>query len=535
MIIDRIDSNIETFRAIKFKNGFNVIVGDSSRNKDSRAHNLGKTTAIKIIDFVLFNGSGTFLNKIKGTFPEALFTIQYEENNEKKIFERDFHRRKNGSMKEVQTQIDYEYFIRYQDEFDLDNGFRKPDYKGPDVYWKPRLIGLLGFNQQILEDKLKLNKEIDDLDNVIKTIRITKVENDFHNDEIVKLKEERDILQGDIKNIDFTNSSEYNSKIIIDEMDNRLTQLNISIFALRKEIEKIEYAMDRSREYTFNMDDVNTVFAEVGLYFNEALNKNIEELKGFYTAVYKNRYAVLASMNNEKKGEIEDLIRKRSELNTERKIVLSRIVISGTEDKYKEAYNRIIEIEKRLSLLERDIIHEDISELEDRKSKKQTQNFDLAAKLSHDIDNNQAMFIAINNVYSDIMRRVLNIEARIYIDKKSTGNIDFELKSYRDGIETEELRGDTAKRISAAAIDIAIRSIRNTDYGFIAHDGVIDDIDKNAAEQFIGVVMELSTKYKFQYILTALKDRLPRNIKKEDIVIELNDYEDKGLLFGFKY
>ena len=133
------------------------------------------------------------------------------------------------------------------------------------------------------------------------------------------------------------------------------------------------------------------------------------------------------------------------------------------------------------------------------------------------------------------MKEVMNIDAEIFIEKKSTGNVDLLLKSYRNSTETEELKGDTAKRISSAAIDIAIRSIQNEDQGFIIQDGVIDDVDSNTAKQFVKVVKTLAVKYGFQYILTALKDRLPDSINENDIIIELNDYTDDGLLFGFRY
>ena len=133
------------------------------------------------------------------------------------------------------------------------------------------------------------------------------------------------------------------------------------------------------------------------------------------------------------------------------------------------------------------------------------------------------------------MLRVMKIEASIWIEKKSTGNIDLVLRSFRNGVETEELKGDTAKRISAAAIDIAIRCIQNDDSGFLAHDGVIDDVDANTAEEFVEVVKELLVAYDFQYIMTGLKDRVPPNVVNDDIIIQLHDYENEGLLMGFRY
>jgi uncharacterized protein YydD (DUF2326 family) len=293
--------------------------------------------------------------------------------------------------------------------------------------------------------------------------------------------------------------------------------------------------MKNNSNYDFSLSEVEVVFNQVKIYFGDSLKKDIAELKSFYEAIYSNRNIVLSRIKEEKQKKLNEATRKRNEISIERKKLLDLLIIPESKQKYKETYNRIIEIEKKLSLLERDIIHEDVNELEKQKSKMQTTSFELTAKLSKHIDSAKEVFEKINGLYSQIMKIVMNIDSEIHIEKKNTGNLDFELKSYRNGLETEELKGDTAKRISAAAIDIAIRCIRNDDHGFIAHDGVIDDIDKNSAEQFLNLIKKLSNKYKFQYIMTALKDRLPLSIDRADIILELNDYKDEGLLFGIKY
>ena len=133
------------------------------------------------------------------------------------------------------------------------------------------------------------------------------------------------------------------------------------------------------------------------------------------------------------------------------------------------------------------------------------------------------------------MQSVLGIESELKIVKHSTGNISFDVQSYNLGTESAQLKGDSAKKLSAAAIDIAIRCIRNDDHGFIAQDGIIDALDKNSASSFINKIKELINKYDFQYITTALREKLPDNIPERDIVIELNDSSDEGLLFGFKF
>ena len=67
---------------------------------------------------------------------------------------------------------------------------------------------------------------------------------------------------------------------------------------------------------------------------------------------------------------------------------------------------------------------------------------------------------------------------------------------------------------------------------------VINNLKENfdvIKEEFINKIKELINKYDFQYITTALREKLPDNIPERDIVIELNDSSDEGLLFGFKF
>ncbi|OHD19169.1 MAG: hypothetical protein A2086_14735 [Spirochaetes bacterium GWD1_27_9] len=536
MKLVNLTSDINTFKSIKFNDDFSVITGESQKKEDSRSHNLGKTTVVKIIEYVLFSDSGGFLKKIKEKFPDSAFSVKYKDKNDNEFeFSRDFHRRENGSIKEVQTSIEYEYFIRYQDEFDLENGFRKPSFRGGDLLWKPRLIGLLGFNENILSEKLTLNKEINDIENVIETIRKAEIKFESHRAEIDKLSQEKEIILKSIDSLKFIETDNADIEIIINELDKEISELKSKSYTYKKEIEKINSSLDNSLSYKIDVKDIKRVFSEVKLYFEKQLEKDFNDLELFYRNIYENRSVVLNKILEERKAVFSEIQNKLQQIDSQRSYRLKELSKDDSKKKYKELYDRLIVIEKRISFLERDLVKENIQELEKQLSKKQTESFISSAKLSNHIDNDREIFNKINSVYSLIMKDVMNIQAEIIIEKKSTGNVDLLLKSYRNNIETEELKGDTAKRISSAAIDIAIRSIQNEDCGFIIQDGVIDDVDSNTATQFVKVVKRLLKEYNFQYIMTSLKDRLPENIKKEDIILELNDYTEDGLLFGFRY
>nr|WP_255322080.1 DUF2326 domain-containing protein [Pseudomonas aeruginosa] len=124
----------------------------------------------------------------------------------------------------------------------------------------------------------------------------------------------------------------------------------------------------------------------------------------------------------------------------------------------------------------------------------------------------------------------MDIDARLMIEKNSTGNLNFRAVSWRNGRPSDELKGEMAKKVSCAAFDVALRIVNNDDAGFVIHDGVIDDADKNTKAKFISAMKSRAELHDFQYILTAIYGELPD--VSGDVAIILSDASESGLLMG---
>ena len=85
MKLIKLYSSISSFNTVNFKQGFNVIVGNPQDSRDSISHNLGKSTILKLIKFICFDGSADFLGNVKNKFPDGSFSIEYENEDMKKI------------------------------------------------------------------------------------------------------------------------------------------------------------------------------------------------------------------------------------------------------------------------------------------------------------------------------------------------------------------------------------------------------------------------------------------------------------------
>ena len=75
MKIKKISSTLSSFRTINFNEKFNIIVGNPSISRDGVPHNLGKTTILKLLKFVCFNGSKDFLSSVIENKPNISFSV----------------------------------------------------------------------------------------------------------------------------------------------------------------------------------------------------------------------------------------------------------------------------------------------------------------------------------------------------------------------------------------------------------------------------------------------------------------------------
>lgn len=322
---------------------------------------------------------------------------------------------------------------------------------------------------------------------------------------------------------------------LVNSIDEQLFKIKSSIYEQKTEIRKIENSLKKLGKNQFDSKKIESVFNKVNLYFENQIKHSFEELNIFYNDIYSNRKVVLEEKLNFSQIMLKSLEDKANTLDLRRASILENLANTESIEIFEAKHKEITEIEKEIAILSQTETTSNIAELEKQYSAKQTEQLKVAAELAQNIDESREKFDKINTIYKDIMLSILGIDSELKIQKHKAGNISFYVQSYNNGSESSQLNGDSAKKLSAAAIDIAIRCVQNSDNGFLAQDGIIDALDKNSAALFITKVKELVSKYNFQYITTALKEKLPNDISEQDIVIELNDFQDSNLLFGFKF
>ena len=134
------------------------------------------------------------------------------------------------------------------------------------------------------------------------------------------------------------------------------------------------------------------------------------------------------------------------------------------------------------------------------------------------------------------MQSVLTYPAIISISKNTNNNVEY---SYKVG-ETRKGDGNTYKKMLCVAFDLAILAEYSTEsyFKFVYHDDVFSNQENKIRVKLLNLLRAYCTKFNIQYILSIIKDDLPRDendnpimFTDDEIVMELHDKNNEGKLF----
>ncbi|QYS91994.1 DUF2326 domain-containing protein [Flavobacterium covae] len=128
----------------------------------------------------------------------------------------------------------------------------------------------------------------------------------------------------------------------------------------------------------------------------------------------------------------------------------------------------------------------------------------------------------------------------------NNNNIDFPAPKILDKTNTNTSKdeGTTYKKILCVAFDLAILTSYNNQsfFRFIYHDDVLSTQDNGIKIRLLTLIQNLSKKYNIQYMLSVIKSDLPVDendvityFNDNEVVLKLNDKDDRGTLFGFSF
>jgi len=580
MKISKIYAN-KNFKNIEFNENFNAVVAFIASNKKKDTHNLGKTSLIRVIDFLLLSKINKKQDKLfsNDIFTGQVFYGEFKLNNGKYlIIKRSVDaptkisfKLNNSKLKGFITNIKWDvenlafekakkqlnqylsfdvlqkwnfrksitYFLRTQQDY-LDV-FKLNKFKGRDKDWKPFVFELLGFNSDLIEEKLKIEEEIKELE---KKLQILESEAQIDTSEKDKLEGLLEIKQSELLEVEklidkfnFYREDLETNKILVEQIDNKLQALNTDRYRISFEIDKINKSLENIID-DVDIDEINTLFSELNIYFPTELKKSYEELIKFQKTITLERKKYLSQNLQRLKDEYKEVDAKIKALEEEKSNLLSLLVQKDSYQKFKEYQRKLTQIKVEIERIKDKLRSIDKSLLLEKEIEKKRELLkQKIEKLKKEIS--ERKHSNINKIFNSIIKNILDTNALISLKLNKKGNIEFsaDYQNPNDLIKTSESQGTTYKKLLCVAFDLAllIHYSNKSFYRFVYHDGVFEGLDDRIKVRYINFIKNICKKYNIQYILTLIDSDLPKGnqdiIAKEDICLKLNDKDDSGKLF----
>ncbi|MVA27581.1 hypothetical protein V6582_01715 (plasmid) [Agrobacterium vitis] len=334
MQISQLYSNLpDILSPIVFNHGadasrLNVVLGEVKHPKDRKkdSHNLGKTTLLHLIDFLMLKGwsQDSFLYRHRDRFADFVFYLEIALNSGGYATIRrsvsaptrvalsrhdtpkaDFNDVADDAWDHPDLPIDeaiklldawldlralkpYDYrkaityFLRAQGDWSDELQLQKFQ-AGRDLYWKPFVAHLFGFNQTPIVRKYELDELIQKLQ---EKQGEQQAEVQFREEDLPKLVAELGVLHQQVDDLEeqldafrFDDEERRIMRDLVETIESDIAELNQQIYNARYDIGQIDSSL--SHKDKFDLDEVQSIFTEAQLHFPAQLKKQYGELVEF--------------------------------------------------------------------------------------------------------------------------------------------------------------------------------------------------------------------------------------------------------------
>jgi len=577
------------FKNIIFNDGLNLVLAKVTKkldlNKDS--HNLGKTTLISVIDFMLLKGLKedhiflTYTEKFQGYifFLEMILnngeylTIRRSVDSPTKI---SFRVTKTSSVLTDEetwdcTNLGFEkarlklndylafnvlekwpyrksvtYFLRSQKDYN--DVFQLSKFaKGKDIDWKPFMFDLLGFDGELLNKKYETDSQITEQKTFINSLK-----NKFSVDveEVDKIKGAIDFkkleqaeLQTQIDNFNFYQQERNLNRELVEEVEKKISELNSVEYNLEFDLEKAKSSF--SQNISFDIDQLKKIYEETSIFFPENLVKNYKELEDFNKKITEERNKYLEEKILNLTQQLRETRLTLLEFDKKRTGILSVLKDKDSFRKFKSYQINLTKVEGEISRLDEKLRNIDKIAILKEVADKLTENLEnLIKEINAQISSNDnKRYPEIRRNFHNIFKYIFNVPALIFIKQNSQGNIEFKIEVTKENEinVTAEGKGNSYPKMLCISFDLAVivASHKASFYRFVYHDGALEGLDNRKKVNFINLVKEYCTKYNLQYIFTSIQDDIPSEMLssfgRKEICLTLDDSGETGKLFEFSF
>lgn len=574
-------NNPKIFSPIIFNDELNVVFGNIQCHKDTGkdTHNIGKTTLGILLNFCLLSEDtkNIFLSRRRDIFSSLVFFLEIELldgsfltirrsvespskihimlhdtcNNDFSEFPSEHWDHHDLTVPKAKQIIDgrakllalkswsyREYarkFIRLQTNF-LDT-FGKPSSASKDKNWKPFVAFLLGVGADIAE-YYRVKEQLEAQSGLCKSKTLASKDLGQVNGSIDVKKQERKRLLEDLETLDFQEEDRRYIDELVQDIEVEVAELNTSLYHRTQELRKIENSLVEGK-LIFDPDAVSQLFKEARILFPEQIKKDYETLIKFNRDITSERNTYLREEKKDIQKDIAKICGKLEMLHQRRANLLTFITDKSILDKYKQLNRNIIDVEVEIAVLEKKRLSmmDLLKEEQKREELKQSQQ-KIISEIKTDITAIQeadaiSRFRTIRTTFNNVINNILNTQAILSITVNSEGNINFNASTGDNTQITDEGEGYSYKKLLCVGYDLAvIHSYLLDDFPrFVFHDGVFEGLDNRKKKLLLEQLRSFS-RDGIQIIITVISSDCPEDCFDEgEIVLHLNDRDDKGRLF----
>lgn len=589
MRLSRLYSNDSRFHNMTFNEGLNVVLGKVTKRDEVQkdSHNLGKSTLIDVLDFMLLKNidKSHIFKKYSPLFDNHIFYLEIMINDGSYLtIRRSVNQATRISFKNSEASIictedtawdetnvpieKAREFLNTQLNFDVlpDWQYRKTvsfflrtqkDYinvfqlgkflNGKHKDWKPVVFELLGYDSDALKRKYELDERLDGLRTKSKAVS---VEMSVNADDYDKVKStlalrmsERDEMQQRVDAFSFYSEEHQISQNLVDNIERNISELNSREYALSYDFERVKSSI--ANLPSFDLEQLKQIYEEVNIYFPDNLACSFDDLYQFNVKVTQERNFYLREQANTIEEELRSVRQRLQELDRQRRDALASLHDRDTFHKFKNYQKKLAQLEGEVSRLEIQLRNIDvISTLNDEIEKVQQEQKEISKEITTQLKRQDGDIPStIKRCFNEIFRTIFGVSALLYVRTNKTGNVDFYTDVAPDETSkaTAEGYGNTYNKMLCVAFDLAVLATYSSKsfFRFVYHDGVFEGLDNRKKELFVQVAHDYCKKYNLQYIFSSIEDDVPQNIlssfSSAEQFLTLSDQDDSGKLFGFSF
>ncbi len=377
MYLNKLSANMMGFHTIKFKDGLNFIVGrrENPAMKDLKEtyNGLGKSLTIDIIHFCL--GSNK-IDAFKENLQGWIFTLEFTIKGEKYVVSRSCDEQNNVILNGEKTSLKKYNKIMQEKVFDLNDDkkidyltFRslisrfirryKSSYNKYDIYvsqetdYQKSINNryLLGLSAELIQNKMKLKKEIEQLGSTKKTVEKDAVLKEYFvgnedlDIQITDLKDEIKEVENKIRS--FKVAENYKDmQLKADGIAHEKKEILNRLVIIENSIRKIDKSLKIKSD--IQLESILQVYKEAQVVFEDKVVKNLEQVTEFHNKLLQNRQQRLENQKNSMINERLSLEQKAQEYGNELDKLMYFLGSHGALEEYTAINDRLSELKLRL-------------------------------------------------------------------------------------------------------------------------------------------------------------------------------------------